>query len=63
MLYIARLRPAWAVFALAIAAVTLHGQSGPRERALFVSAVDARGEPVEGLSVNDFIVTEDGRRR
>ena len=48
---------------LAIAAVTLHGQAGPRERALFVSAVDAKGEPVEGLSVNDFVVTEDGRRR
>src|SRR5919112_577690 len=33
------------------------------ERTLFVSAVDAKGEPVEGLSVNDCIVTEDGRRR
>ena len=61
------------MLALALAAVTLQGlgaealaaaaQSGPRERAIFVSAVDTKGEPVEGLSVNDFIVTEDGRRR
>lgn len=41
----------------------VHGQAGARERALFVSAVDSKGEPVEGLTVNDFIVTEDGRRR
>ena len=61
--HIARRRRVWTVFVLAIAAVTLQAQSGPRERALFVSAVDARGEPVEGLSVNDFVVTEDGRRR
>jgi VWFA-related protein len=61
--HIVRRYAVWTVFVLAIAAATLHGQSGPRERALFVSAVDARGEPVEGLSVNDFIVTEDGRRR
>ena len=41
----------------------IHGQVGARERALFVSAVDSKGEPVEGLGVTDFIVTEDGRRR
>ena len=41
----------------------LHGQAGNRERTLFVSAVDTKGEPVEGLAVNDFVVTEDGRRR
>ena len=71
--HIVRRYPVWTVFALAIAAATLLGlgaealaeaaQPGPRERALFVGAVDSRGEPVEGLSVNDFIVTEDGRRR
>ncbi len=50
---------------LALGAEALAGaaQSGPRERALFVSALDAKGEPVEGLSVNDFVITEDGRRR
>lgn len=39
------------------------GQAGPRERTLFVSAVDSKGEPVDGLGPGDFIVTEDGRRR
>ena len=56
-------RAVWLVLAFAAAAATLYGQAGARERALFVSAVDSKGEPVEGLSVNDFIVTEDGRRR
>jgi VWFA-related protein len=41
----------------------VRGQAGARERTLFVSAVDSRGEPIEGLSVSDFVVTEDGRRR
>jgi VWFA-related protein len=41
----------------------LHGQATDRERTLFVSAVDGKGEPVEDLAVRDFIVTEDGRRR
>ena len=63
MLQMNRRHPAWVVLVLAIAAAALHGQSGPRERAIFVSAVDAKGEPVEGLSVNDFVITEDGRRR
>ena len=50
--------------ACAIAAPAgLHGQAGDRERTLFVSAVDGKGEPVEDLAVRDFIVTEDGRRR
>jgi VWFA-related protein len=34
-----------------------------RERTLFVSAVDANGEPVEGLGPDAFIVREDGVRR
>jgi VWFA-related protein len=42
---------------------TYPGQAGGRERAMFVSAVDGKGEPVEGLSVSDFVITEDGRRR
>ena len=28
----------------------LHAQAGARERTLFVSALDSRGEPVEGLN-------------
>ena len=42
---------------------SIQAQAGARERTLFISAVDARGEPVEGLGPTDFIVTEDGRRR
>ena len=38
-------------------------QAGARERTIFISAVDGRGEPVEGLGPTDFIITEDGRRR
>ena len=41
----------------------IHAQAGARERTLFVSAVDSRGEPVESLGPTDFVVTEDGRRR
>ena len=44
-------------------AVPAYAQAGARERTLFVSAVDSRGEPVEGLGATDFVVTEDGRRR
>jgi len=36
---------------------------GSRERTMFVSAVDQKGEPVEGLGPNDFIVREDGAAR
>jgi hypothetical protein len=38
-------------------------QASARERTIFVSAVDSRGEPVTGLGMDDFIITEDGRRR
>jgi VWFA-related protein len=41
----------------------IQAQAGARERTLFVSAVDSRGEPVEGLGPADFVITEDGRRR
>jgi VWFA-related protein len=37
--------------------------AGPRERTLFVSAVDKDGEPVAGLGPDAFIVREDGVRR
>ena len=59
-----------ALIAAAIAGVMLtSGIHAPlrklasRERTLFVSAVDAKGEPVEGLGPDAFVVREDGRRR
>jgi VWFA-related protein len=39
------------------------GQAGDRERTMYVSAVDAKGEPVEGLGPDAFVIEEDGRRR
>lgn len=36
---------------------------GPRERAMYVSAVDEKGEPVNGLGPSDFIIREDGAAR
>jgi VWFA-related protein len=36
---------------------------GSRERTMYVSAVDEKGEPVQGLGPNDFIVREDGAQR
>jgi VWFA-related protein len=45
------------------ASPSIRAQAGARERTLFVSAVDTRGEPVGGLGPADFVVTEDGRRR
>jgi VWFA-related protein len=48
----------------AFSTTTLAGQAnGPRERALFVSAVDKDGEPVSGLGPESFVVREDGARR
>jgi hypothetical protein len=41
----------------------LQAQAGLRERTIFVSALNSRGEVVEGLGISDFVVTEDGRRR
>jgi VWFA-related protein len=41
----------------------LQAQAGERERTLFVSAVDGKGEPIEDLRVNDVLVREDGVRR
>src|SRR5687768_9096690 len=34
-----------------------------RERTLFVSAVDDKGEPVEGLGPDAFVIRENGQRR
>jgi VWFA-related protein len=41
----------------------IFAQAGARERTIFVSALDSRGEPVEGLNPGDFVITEDGRQR
>ncbi|HEY5619064.1 MAG TPA: VWA domain-containing protein [Vicinamibacterales bacterium] len=41
----------------------LYAQAGARERTIFVSAVNARGDVVDSLGPADFVVTEDGRRR
>jgi VWFA-related protein len=41
----------------------VYAQAGAREQTLYVSAVDSKSEPVEGLTPADFIVTEDDRRR
>ena len=41
----------------------VRAQAGLRERTIFVSAVDKNGDPVSGLDVKDFSVTEDGRAR
>src|SRR5215475_12354134 len=41
----------------------LSAQGGPRERTLYVSAVDAKGEPVNRLGPDDFVVREDGATR
>jgi VWFA-related protein len=41
----------------------LAAQNASRERTMFVSAVDDKGEPVEGLGPDAFVITEDGRRR
>jgi len=55
--------PALAAACAIAAARDLAAQAGLRERTIFVSAVDGRGDPVDGLSVADFVVTEDGRQR
>ena len=60
------------VFALAAAFVAaifttsrapLDAQGAARERTLYVSAVNDKGEPVEGLGPDAFVVKEDGVRR
>ena len=43
--------------------VDVWAQAGSRERAIFVSALDDRGNPVEGLGPGDFIIRENGQRR
>jgi VWFA-related protein len=43
--------------------VPASAQADRRQRTLFVSAVDEKGEPVEGLGPEAFVVREDGTRR
>ena len=50
-------------FTCATAAPLRLAAQGPRERTMFVSAVDQQGEPVDGLGPNDFVVREDGAER
>jgi VWFA-related protein len=51
-------------FACAAAVRTdVRAQDGPRERAIYVSAVDAKGEPVKDLGPDDFVIREDGAQR
>ena len=52
-----------AVVVASSSSTRLDAQSGARERTLFVSAVNDKGEPVDGLGPEAFIVREDGRRR
>ena len=53
-----------AIAALACLLVTVSfNAQGARERTMFVSAVDEKGEPVLGLGPNDFLVREDGAAR
>ena len=48
---------------LASAVPGVRAQAGLRERTIFVSAVDDRGNPVSGLGPGDFTIVEDGRQR
>jgi len=41
----------------------LRAQNAAREQTLFVSAVNDKGEPVDGLGADAFVVREDGIRR
>jgi VWFA-related protein len=49
--------------ALAPSPQRLLAQAASRERTLFVSALDDKGEPVDGLGPDAFVVREDGVRR
>src|SRR5215218_3658440 len=56
------------LIAIAAALVATHlrpvsAQADRRQRTLFVSAVNDKGEPVEGLGPEAFVVREDNTRR
>jgi VWFA-related protein len=52
-----------AVVAAQSSSAGLAAQAGARERTLFVSAVNEKGETVDGLGPDAFVIREDGRRR
>lgn len=52
-----------AALAATSATDSVRAQNNERQQTLYVSAVDASGNPVEDLSVGDVIVREDGRVR
>ena len=54
---------AFVIAAAWLMAPDLSAQAPSRERTVFVSAIDDKGEPVEGLGPGDFIIREDGQRR
>lgn len=54
---------AFVIVAAGFPTPNLRAQAGNRERTAYVSAVDDKGEPVEGLGPGDFIIREDGLRR
>jgi len=60
-----RVATACAVTAVLVTAgpTSVDAQRDRRERTLFVSAVNDKGEPVEGLGPDAFVVKEDGVRR
>ena len=59
--------PALLSAAIIVASVTAGStpaaQSGNRERTMFISAVDDKGEPVNDLGPDAFVIREEGRRR
>ena len=48
---------------LTLSRAPLRAQNAAREQPLFVSAVNDKGEPVDGLGADAFVVREDGIRR
>ena len=60
-----RVAAAFAVAAALVASglTSVSAQRDRRQRTLFVSAVNEKGEPVEGLGPDAFVVKEDGTRR
>lgn len=51
------------VTALGLLTSAPHAAQASRERTMYVSAVDAAGDPVEGLEPDAFVIREDGIRR
>jgi VWFA-related protein len=61
----ARLALALALLSVSLTSsrASLHAQNAAREQTLYVSAVNDKGEPVDGLGADAFLVREDGIRR